>query len=34
VIHGEPMPVARPVAMLLNHSFAGQAVAAILASPD
>jgi 3-oxoacyl-[acyl-carrier-protein] synthase II len=34
VIHGEPMPANRPVAMLLNHSLAGQAVAAILAAPD
>jgi 3-oxoacyl-[acyl-carrier-protein] synthase II len=34
VIHGEPMPETRPVAMVLNHSFAGQAVAAILTSPD
>jgi 3-oxoacyl-[acyl-carrier-protein] synthase II len=34
VVHGEPMPANRPVAVLLNHSLAGQAVAAILALPD
>ncbi len=34
VIHDEPMPATQPVAMVLNHSFAGQAVAAILALPD
>ena len=34
VIHQEPMSGAKPVALLLNHSSSGQAVAAILARPD
>jgi 3-oxoacyl-[acyl-carrier-protein] synthase II len=34
VVHGEPIPVAQPYAMLLNHSFAGQAAAVILGPPD
>jgi 3-oxoacyl-[acyl-carrier-protein] synthase II len=34
VVHGEPLAGTRPVAMTLNHSVNGQAVAAILASPD
>jgi len=34
VIHGEPIPAGRPFAMLLNHNFAGQTLAAILAAPD
>jgi 3-oxoacyl-[acyl-carrier-protein] synthase II len=33
VIHGDPQPVERPFAMLLNQAETGQAVAAILAAP-
>jgi 3-oxoacyl-[acyl-carrier-protein] synthase II len=34
VIHGAPMAGTKPVALTLNHSAMGHAVAAILASPD
>ena len=33
-IRGEPLPLGRPTAMLLNHSIAGQAVAVVLSGPD
>ena len=34
VVHGQPLAGTSPVALSLNHSATGQAVAAVLASPD
>jgi 3-oxoacyl-[acyl-carrier-protein] synthase II len=34
VVHGAPMPNPKPVALVLNHSYTGQAAAVLLASPD
>jgi 3-oxoacyl-[acyl-carrier-protein] synthase II len=31
VIHGQPMPLGRPTALLLSHTRHGQAVAVVLA---
>jgi len=33
VVHGEPMPDPKPVALVLNHSYTGQAAAVVLAPP-
>jgi 3-oxoacyl-[acyl-carrier-protein] synthase II len=32
VIHGQPLPIEKPVALLLNHSRYGQAVAMVVAA--
>ncbi len=34
VVHGRPMPLGRPIAMLLNHCGTGQAAAMVVAGPD
>jgi 3-oxoacyl-[acyl-carrier-protein] synthase II len=34
VVHGRPMPLGRPTAMLLNHCGTGQAAAMVVAGPD
>ena len=34
VIAGEPKPLGRPTAMVLNHSITGQAAAMVVAGPD
>jgi 3-oxoacyl-[acyl-carrier-protein] synthase II len=34
VVHGAPLPDPKPVALVLNHSYTGQAAAVVLAAPE